>query len=397
MVDDDPVFAAFVEQLVLSLGAEFPCTLQWVDSAERGLEELGRASYDLVLLDYHLPGADGLHVLAQIRELPTAQQPAVIMLTGSGNESVAVEAMKRGAKDYLCKAGLEVAPLLRVLNSALTQKQLEDQVASYNTQMRADLELARRLQQSLLPVRFPVFRADGALGDSALRFEPRFIPAMDLAGDFFSVLALSESQAGVFICDVMGHGVRSALVTAMMHALVENEAPRTPDPGEFLAALNRRLTRLIQPEEGPMYVTAFYGIADVATGQLRYANAGHPRPLHLRRRLGTADALPAPRPAGPALGMYPDANYGTGECSLEVGDVLLLFTDGLYEVASADGAEDYGKARLQAAAKENLRLPAGALCEALIGDVRRFSGRAEFADDVCLLGVDVVRLANGGS
>ena len=98
IVDDDPVFAAFVQQLVLSLGAEFPCATHWVDSAERGLLELERTAFDLVLLDYHLPGADGLHVLAKISELPAAHQPAVVMLTGSGNETVAVEAMKRGGR-----------------------------------------------------------------------------------------------------------------------------------------------------------------------------------------------------------------------------------------------------------------------------------------------------------
>jgi len=260
IVDDDPVFTAFVQQLLLSLAEEFPCEPFALDSAEQALAELERNAYELILLDYHLPGADGLHVLERIRELPSGQQPAVIMLTGSGNESVAVEAMKRGAKDYLCKAGLDVAPLMRALRSALSQKQLADQVASYNAQMRADLEMARHLQQSLLPDRYPSFPASAAPADSALRFCHRFIPATELAGDFFSVFALSDTQAGVFICDVMGHGVRSALVTAMMHALVETEAPRAADPGQFLGALNRRLVRHIKATEGPMFATV-YGYA----------------------------------------------------------------------------------------------------------------------------------------
>src|SRR5262249_36610626 len=151
IVDDDPVFALFLGQLVTALGSELPCTSQCVDSAENALEVLGRQSYELLLLDYHLPGANGLEVLAQIQALPPAQQRAVIMLTASGNESVAVEAMKRGAKDYLPKANLDVPPLLRALKSALAQKRLAEQVARYNAQMQADLDMARKLQQSLLP------------------------------------------------------------------------------------------------------------------------------------------------------------------------------------------------------------------------------------------------------
>ena len=75
IVDDDPVFAEFVRQLVLSLGREFPCAPQWVDAAEAAMAELGQSTYDLMLLDYNLPGADGLQVLAQIRDLPRNGNP----------------------------------------------------------------------------------------------------------------------------------------------------------------------------------------------------------------------------------------------------------------------------------------------------------------------------------
>jgi len=205
------------------------------------------------------------------------------------------------------------------------------------------------------------------------------------------VFALSDSQAGVFICDVMGHGIRSALVTAMMHALVENEASRTSDPAMFLSALNRRLVRHIKPTEGPMYATAFYLIVDIAERRLRYANAGHPRPLHLRRSAGTVEPLPVLRPGGPALGLFPDAQYVTGERLLSEGDALLLFTDGVFEVVAADGGEDFGKQRLLDAAVRNVNLPAEKLCDALIEEVRRYAGRADFVDDVCLLSVEIAK------
>jgi CheY-like chemotaxis protein len=300
IVDDDPVFARFVGQLVQSLGSEMPCVPQWADTAEKALAELRANPYELVLLDYNLPDGNGLQVLGRIRDLPSAQQPAVIMLTASGSETVAVEAMKRGAKDYLAKTGLDVPPLMRALQTALRQKRLADEVANYHAQIEADLEMARSLQRSLLPDRCPVFPRHAAPGQSTLRFCYRFEPATRLAGDFFNVLSLSDSCAGVFICDVMGHGVRSALVTAMLRALVDDLAPGFTDPGLFLAEMNRRLAILFQAAAGSLFATALF-------------DRGRRRRPGALRQCGTsapASSLPCgggsgrcgPAKAGPALG-----------------------------------------------------------------------------------------------
>jgi len=396
IVDDDPVFAAYAQQLVVSLGADLPCSSQWVDTAEKALEELRLNRHDLLLLDYHLPGANGLEMLTRIRGFPAGEQPAVVMLTASGSESVAVEAMKRGALDYLTKAELDVAPLIRAVRSALTQKRLADQVAAYNAQMRADLEMARRLQQSMLPETFPVFPSGSNPDNSALKFAHRYVPAAELAGDFFCVLPLSDTAAGVFICDVMGHGIRSALVTAMIRALVDGEAPRAHDPGAFLSAINRRLVKLLRPDDGPMFATACHLIVDTAAGGVRYATAAHPRPICVSSGGREAAFLPTIQGTGPALGLFQDAVYPTNEQPVGAGDVLLLFTDGLYEVASADGLDDFGKPRLLEAVRRRGNVALGPLCDALLDEVRQFSGGTLFADDVCLLSVQVARLQGRG-
>ena len=101
VVEDSSVYAEILQRLLPALGAEMRFAPKWVDTAERAIEEIAKTNYALVLLDYKLPGADGMTVLAHIRSLPVLRQPAVIMLTGMGNEAIAVEAMKRGAKDYL--------------------------------------------------------------------------------------------------------------------------------------------------------------------------------------------------------------------------------------------------------------------------------------------------------
>jgi phosphoserine phosphatase RsbU/P len=389
IVDDDPVFARYVQQLVRELGQDLPCAPTVVDTAEKALAEIRDGHYDLALLDYHLPGADGLSLLAAIQELSAPQQPAVIMLTGSGSEAIAVEAMKRGAKDYLPKATLDVLPLTRAIKSALAQKRLAEQVAAYNAQIKADLDMARNLQQSLLPDTYPCFPRSAPPEQSALRFCHRFIPATQLAGDFFSLLPLSDTQAGVFICDVMGHGVRSALVTAILRALLDDLAPRLPDPGEFLAEMNRKLAHMLKQKEGPLFATAFYLLADTAAGQMHCANAGHPPPLHLQRAAGQTVRLAPPKTNGPALGLFPDAAYPAFRSPLVPGDLVLLFTDGLFEVVDGGGEEEYGQERLLATARERMGLPPVRLCDELIAEVRAFSGAAEFSDDVCLLAMEV--------
>jgi len=394
IVDDDPLFAKLLRHLLASLGAELECAPTWVDGPEKAMLELGRDHYEVVLLDYQLPGADGLHVLAQIQELPAGRQPAVIMLTGSGNEAVAVEAMKRGAKDYLAKADLRAAPLTRAIRSALVQKHLADQVARYAAETRADLELARQLQHSFLPQSYPSFPRSAPPERSALRFAHRYQPTTQLAGDFFLVLPLSETRAGVFICDVMGHGVRSALVTAMIRALAEDLARAAGEPGQFLSGMNRKLCSMLQQTEGPMFATGFYLVADIGAGQMSYANAGHPPALHLKRRQGLGNPLPTAQIDGPAMGMFSESVYGTGCAQLEPGDVVLLFSDGVYEVENASGGEDYGLERFLIGVRQRMNLPLGKMFDDLLAEVLEFSGGAGFADDVCLLGMEVASPAS---
>lgn len=387
IVDDDPLFSRVVQHLVHALHDDLPCTPTWVDTAEKALEELSRNRYDLALLDYNLPGANGLALLAAIQDFPPAQQPAVIMLTAGGSEAVAVEAMKRGAKDYLPKADLDLPPLLRAMKSALAQKRLAEQVATYNAQIKADLAMAHSLQQSLLPDSYPCFPHSAPTEQSAFRFCHRFIPTTDLAGDLFSLLGLSDTQAGVFICDVMGHGIRSALVTAILRTLLDDLAPRLTDPGVFLSEMNRKLVRILKQTQTRLYATAFYLTADSVTRRMHYARAGHPAPFHLQRRAGIAAPLGGGH--GPALGLFGEAAYPTCQCPLAPEDLVLLFTDGLFEVGDADGQEDYGQQRLLAAASRRIRLPLASLLDELIAEVRAFSGGAEFSDDVCLLAMEV--------
>jgi len=397
IVEDNPMYADVLQQLLPTLDAELKFDAHWVNASDRALEEIRQHRYDLMLLDYKLPGADGLSVLAKIRSLPVAEQPAVIMLSGVGGEDVAIEAMKNGAKDYLHKESLDVPSLLRAITGALQRKRLEEQIArsteelrQKNAQMQADLAMAREIQEAFLPQHYPCFPAGVEPGQSALRFCHRYRPTSGVGGDFFDVLPLSDTAAGVFICDVMGHGVRAALVTALLRGCVEELKDATGDPGRFLTEINRRLVSTLQQPRMPMFVSAVYLVADISAREMRYANAGHPSPLHLQRDAGLVVPLQsAELNPGPALGAFEDSMYPTARRPLGARDVVILFTDGLFEVQDGND-QQYGQERLLAAVRQRMRHPMPLLLDDLLADVETFAGHSNaFVDDVCLVGVEV--------
>jgi sigma-B regulation protein RsbU (phosphoserine phosphatase) len=276
---------------------------------------------------------------------------------------------------------------IRRINALLTQSRKELQAR--NLQMEDDLKMAREIQLTMLPQQYPSFPRPGAPAESAIHFAHRYLPTGSVGGDFFTVSALSETEAAVFICDVAGHGVRSSLVTAMIRALVEELKPVATDPGEFLTKLNRDLCAILRHTGTPMLTTAFYLVADWLAGTMRFANAGHPKPLHLKRQAATVEALGnASGKSQPALGLFENATYGTSEARLSSRDCVMLFTDGLYEVQGKNN-ELYTQALLLDEVKRRLRLPAPKLFDELLREVQAYSDEGAFADDVCLVGMEI--------
>ena len=252
--------------------------------------------------------------------------------------------------------------------------------------------MVREVQQAFMPQQFPSFPRKASPRDSALRFVSKYLPATTLGGDFFYILPISDTEAGVFICDVMGHGVRAALVTAIQRALVEELQGFAREPGKFLTEMNYALLSILRRTRSPMFASAFYLTADVAAGTLRYANAGHPRPLHLRRAAGKVQLLTGgDSKPGPALAVFDDSVYRTYEAQMEARDLVVLFTDGLYEVENAQG-EFYDQTLLLRATERRLHRSAEEIFEETLGEVRQFSGTHDFVDDVCLVGMEVQRV-----
>ena len=263
--------------------------------------------------------------------------------------------------------------------------------------MEDDLKMAREIQLTMLPQQYPAFPRSASPAESAFQFTHRYLPAGTVGGDFFAVSALSENEAGVFICDVAGHGVRSALVTAMIRALAEELKPLATNPGQFLSKLNSDLHAILKHTGTPMLTTAFYLVADSQSGTMRYANAGHPKPLLIRRSASRVEPLAkAAGKSQPVLGLFEAVTYETSEVKLDPKDLVMLFTDGLYEVQDRNN-ELYSQEMLVAGVQRRTQLPAPQLFDELLAEIRRFSGDNGFADDVCLVAVDYAGAAAAGS
>ena len=221
--------------------------------------------------------------------------------------------------------------------------------------LRQELDTARLIQSSWLPAELP--RLPG------LDVAVRYVPAAEVAGDLYDFLPTSGNGLGVLVADVSGHGVPAALVASMIKIAVAAQAADAAAPGKMLTGMSHIFHRRLRTQ----FITAVYLCLDVDAGSLRWANAGHPPPLLLRR--GEVRELAA---AGPILGRLARRDYVESRITLEAGDRLLAFSDGIAEAASPSG-EQFGDDRLQAFLAAHGHLSADALAGALLSQLETWS------------------------
>ena len=278
--------------------------------------------------------------------------------------------------------------LFKVQNALLLTniRELEErdrEIRQKNEQMETDLRMATELQQALMPS--TSIPADVTAGGTRLRFCHRYLPATLMGGDFFHIARLNDTNAAVCVCDVMGHGVRAALITAMMRAMIETHAAEAVDPGRLLTQLNSEFTEILKQTGTLVFVTVLYCVIDVRVENARFARAGHPLPLHARRSSGEVQSMMIDGDsAGPAIGIIPNAQFKTIEVKVAPGDFLLFFTDGIIEVEATDGSQ-FGIEGLRQSLQRNLDQPAESLLDAVVSDVYKFGDSTVLTDDACLV------------
>jgi sigma-B regulation protein RsbU (phosphoserine phosphatase) len=264
--------------------------------------------------------------------------------------------------------------------SALERSRQE--VAEKNRAMEDDLLMAREVQMAMLPC---TGAPDGP--PERWRFRSHYAPAGGVSGDFFQLLRISESAAGLLVCDVMGHGVRSALITAMLRAFAEELRPLARDPGALLTRLNQALMDVLRQAGTLLFVTSAYVFLDTEASALLYGQAGHPTGFLLRAS-GETELLPAGgEVAGPALGLIDDFTYTSGRARVSAGDAAVLFTDGVFEARNA-GGEEWGLERMRAEIQR--RVGEEDLLAGVASAAGVFAAGGELDDDVCLVSLEAL-------
>jgi sigma-B regulation protein RsbU (phosphoserine phosphatase) len=266
--------------------------------------------------------------------------------------------------------------------------ELAAQLLQKNQAYEEELMLAREIQQALAGEGFPSATDNTA---HQINFGARYIPISGLAGDFFEVMKMSDDSYGVLICDVMGHGVRSALIVAMLRGLLEKQRAQALDPGLFLQGLNDGLVAILERAATTMFATAFFGVVDLTSATFRYSCAGHPGPI-VCGRSGVYQIARERAHKGPGLGLMRGASYPTNKIPLAEIDRMVLFTDGVLEAENQSG-EPFFENRLMEIISRKSGEPLEDLLEGILSSVLAFSESRHFDDDVCLLGIEINRAA----
>jgi sigma-B regulation protein RsbU (phosphoserine phosphatase) len=332
VIDDDPQVRSAFRRLLEHDGFR---TLAAEDGVQ-GIAAFRSSPPDAVLLDLRMPEMDGLEVLTVL--VGESPETPVIVSSGAGTMRDAVEALRRGAWDFVTKPVSDPELLSHSMERALEKARLRRQNSDYRKhleqtnrvlaeavgELRADQQGARLLQVHLLP-------RDGlALGPYTAH--RRVYPSRMLSGDFVDYFPIGTRHAAFYVADVSGHGAASAFVTAILTTLVakyrqghvQTGETTVLDPSEMLARLDRDLTALALTQ----HVTAFYGVLDLVNERLRFANAGlFPFPL-----LAEGDGVTVLESEGRPLGLPGRIGFGAGELAFPRSARLLVTTDGVLEL-----------------------------------------------------------------
>ena len=360
LVVDDEVFILKVIAAYLAKRGE---ACETAESGEQALALVQRRDFDIMLADLSMSGLDGLELTRRVKAI--RPKTVCIIMSGMGTRFDIIAAMKLGVFDFLDKPFADLAVLAAVIERAAASRRLvherdallEDlknqnakletsltrlhtayaQLRQQEATLASDLRQSQRVQRKLLPAAFPALEGYEVSG--------YLCPCERLGGDFFNAVPLWDGRLAVYLVDVAGHGVSAAMITIILREVLQPrrllqasyEILGTPD--KALAYLNQALIE--EAFDPPILVTMVYVVIDPKSGTLALASAGHPPPIVVNGR-GSAQPLAL---SGPVLGMQQASTFTTTTMTLNPGDAVLLYTDGVSE-ARCDGGSEFTPARL---------------------------------------------------
>src|SRR3990172_4837098 len=276
-IDDSKLNRAIIKKTLTGLNMKVD---EAADGSE-GLNALKNKKYDLVLVDIIMPKLDGFGFLSKFKDVVGNDFVPVILMTGSDDLNSKIKGLRIGADDFLLKPLNEKELVARVL-SLLRLKSVHNELYERNLQLKKELEIAKRVQEFIIPKDFSQIRYPSVCG--------RYLPIEDIGGDFFDCYQISDDKYGFLIADVTGHGIPAALVMAMAKMMFNIYATRFSSTSKLFASVNAHLSGLLLDTQ---YITAFFIIYDKKKNCINYSNAGHTRALYYRASKKKVMALDA--------------------------------------------------------------------------------------------------------
>jgi phosphoserine phosphatase RsbU/P len=363
IADDQPDVLEALHLLLKREGYQ----IEAVNSPKAVLERLHNREYDVLLMDLNYAldttsGQEGLDLLANVRKLDRTLP--VVVMTAWGNVRLAVEAMQRGAADFVEKPW-DNSKLLLTLRTQIESRNERRNGASRES---GEIEEASVTQRGLLPRSIPDFPGYGI--SAAWR------PAGAVSGDYLDVLRLDANHLALCVADVIGKGVPAALLMSNVQAAVHALAGEMLPTGQLCGRLNRIVAANVGSGK---FITFFYGVLDSARRRFSYTNAGHCEPILVRQN---GECLRVNH-GGVVLGVFPNWSYQEEHIDLEPGDRLVLVSDGITEISNSDD-EEFGEERLMDVLRANRTLDAEAVQKRVMAAIAEFSG-GHFQDDASLI------------
>lgn len=363
LIDDNATDVAVTRRLLERRGFEvFPAL-----SGEEGLQLAHKLTPDAIVVDYRMPIMDGFEVARHAKSDPQLQTIPLLMLTGADSAQHVVEGLGAGADDFVTK-GADVEVLVARIRALLRMKAYQDQLRRMNEQMMRDLQIARRVQEALVP--------HGPFLGPRAEVRSAYIPSEALSGDFYDYFVLDRFMY-LFVADVSGHGLPAAILTSLLKSYIHTEADSQSSLADFMRKLNDFLFSVSLPTQ---FATAqLFRIDD--EGHVVYANAAHPPFLLYQRERGRTSVFEDP---SNLLGAMPDMPFEERALQVGSGDTLFVYTDGLTDRRSASG--DFYSIDRVASILERCRDAAlGSVYDAIFEDVTTFAATEEFKDDIAFV------------
>ena len=367
-IDDSKLNRVFISKILTDLNI----SVFEAENGIKGLEMLKERDYDLILLDIVMPEMDGFGFIKEFQKRESKEFLPIILMTGLDDLNSKIKGLSIGADDYLLKPLNEEELIARVF-SLLRLKKANSELYQKNQLIKRELEAAKKIQQYIIPENFDFIDYPKISGV--------YLPIEDIGGDFFDCYKLDDNRSAFLIADVTGHGIPAALTMTMSKMLFSIYADKYKSSANLMKEINKQLRGTLLDMQ---YITAFYLVYDRLSNTLTYSNAGHTRPLFYKSAKNQIIALDS---FGWFIGISDDTEYEEKSVTINKGDRLFLYTDGITEAKNREN-EDFGEIRLARFIKKNQNLHGKEFCDSLLETVYKYIEGIEINDDIAFLNIE---------